>query len=39
MGAQLVRLFEGHPDRRAVAFLQSRAPEHHDIDAATGNAV
>lgn len=39
MGVELLRLLEGHPDGGGVAFGNGLAPEHHDIDAAIGDAV
>jgi hypothetical protein len=38
MRIQFKRLPEGHPDRRAVAFGHSLAPEHQNIDPLIGNA-
>ena len=39
MGLEVERLLEGHPDRRGVALLDRRRPQHQDVDALIGNAV
>jgi hypothetical protein len=39
MPAKLLRLLEGHPDRRGKALGHRLAPEHQHIDPLIGDAV